>query len=68
MINLATKYRIYDFFHRGAVRVCLTITVVGHIYLGYRAIRYYAFDRKVLREQELLRIKNAIESDETIKA
>lgn len=66
--NVQRKLRVYDVMHRGSVYTCVGITVLGHIYLGYRAVKYYWLDRPELRKDELLRIKSIPDKDETLAA
>lgn len=67
-ISVERKFRIYDVMHRSAVGVCMAVTVLGHLYLGYRGVKYYMFDRSDMREKELRRIKDTADNRETLPA
>lgn len=52
------KNQIYDALHRGAVKVCMGLTVVSAVGVVYFGYKYYTDVRPQLKKQELKRIKD----------
>ncbi|XP_011174532.1 uncharacterized protein LOC105206760 [Solenopsis invicta] len=67
------KERLYDMMHRGAVRVCMGVTVVGSLLLGYKVYEYFRYIRPLhlaqskLAQDELLREGRNIEDSPNIE-
>ncbi|CAL1687885.1 unnamed protein product [Lasius platythorax] len=67
------KERIYDKFHKGFVNICMGVTAVATLYLGYKAYEYFRYVRplhlaqKKLAQEELLLEGRSIEDSPNIE-
>ncbi|XP_077255110.1 uncharacterized protein LOC143893494 [Temnothorax americanus] len=48
------KERLYDKMHRGTVKVCMGVTVIAGLLIGYKAYEYFRYIRPLQLAQSKL--------------
>lgn len=57
LLKSRAKNKLYDILHQSVVYVCMSITVVGTGYVGYRGYKYFTEVKPTLKAQQLKKIK-----------